>query len=255
LPVSDAELLFDVVREAGELGKSLAQADVKRWSKPDGSQVTEADLKINELFEQRLKPRRDYGWLSEESPDDDVRLNFQRLWIIDPIDGTRAFIERKKEWCVAAALVEDGRPVAAAVYRPMTEEFFSAVQGEGAFLNGERLSMADPPSLEGARLAGNRKALSQLSHAGIQPDYSGALPIQLRLAGVAAGWIDGAVSAGNRNDWDLAAGELLVFEAGGLVSNTSGDRFIYNRREPWQQGLVAAGARRHAAIIEHLRTE
>ena len=105
-------------------------------------------------------------------------------------------------------------------------------------------------SLDGARIAGNRKALSGLAHLGITADPSGALPLQLRLAYVAAGRLDGAVSIGNRNDWDLAAGELLVIEAGGSVSGASGEGYIYNRPEPWQQGLVAAGAKRHAAIIE-----
>jgi len=88
----------------------------------------------------------------------------------------------------------------------------------------------------------------------VSGDPSGALPLQLRLAYVAAGRLDGAVSVGNRNDWDLAAGELLVNEAGGIVSNTQGEGYIYNRPQPWQQGLIAAGAKRHAAIIQQLRT-
>ena len=112
-----------------------------------------------------------------------------------------------------------------------------------------------PHALEGARIAGNRKALSGLAHLGIAADPSGALPLQLRLAYVAAGRLDGAVSIGKRNDWDLAAGELLVIEAGGAVSGASGEGYIYNRPEPWQQGLVAAGAKRHAALIEPWQPE
>ncbi len=250
----DAELLFGVVREAGELGLTLHGKPVRVWSKPDGSQVSEADLHINDLFEDKLRPLRPYGWLSEETPDSPARRNADRLWIIDPIDGTRAFIDRRDSWCVAAALVSAGRPAVAAVYRPVTGEFFSAIAGQGAWLNGQRLAMDDSASLAGARIAGNRKALSELSALGISGDVSGALPLQLRLAFVAAGRLDGAVSIGNRNDWDLAAGELLVLEAGGEVSDVSSKRFIYNRPEPWQHGLVAAGAKRHAAIIQHLRT-
>jgi myo-inositol-1(or 4)-monophosphatase len=178
----------------------------------------------------------------------------ERLWIIDPIDGTRAFIEGRKEWCVAAALAIGGRPVLAAVYRPCLDEFYSAALGEGALLNGVTLSIPDSHTLDGARIAGNRKALSGLAHLGISPDPSGSLPLQLRLAYVAAGRLEGAVSIGNRNDWDLAAGELLVLEAGGAVSTSSGEGYIYNRSEPWQQGLVAAGAKRHAALIAALRT-
>ena len=255
MPASDAGLLFDTVREAGELGLSLARRkSLRHWTKPDGSHVTEGDLAINALFEERLKAARPAdGWLSEETPDTPDRLGQERLWIIDPIDGTRAFMEGRREWCVAAALAVNGRPVLAAVYRPAGDEFFAAAAGAGATLNGDTLWIADSDRLEGAQIAGNRKALGALSFTGINADYSGALPLQLRLAHVAAGRIGGAVSAGKRNDWDLAAGELLVIEAGGAVSGTSGEGYIYNRPEPWQQGLVAAGAKRHAALINALR--
>ena len=251
----DARLLFDTVRKAGELGKSLSRANVKKWSKPDGSEVTEADLRINALIaETLLSARPSYGWLSEETPDDPARMSHERIWVIDPIDGTRAFIQHKDEWCVAAALIERGRPVAAAVYRPMVEEFYSAIAGRGAFLDGVALAIPDSETLAGNRIAGNRKALSGLATSGIIGDLSGSLPLQLRLAYVAAGRIDGAVSIGNRNDWDLAAGELLVLEAGGRMSDTRGGHYIYNRAQPWQHGLAAAGAKRHAAIIHALRS-
>lgn len=255
MPVSDAELLFATVREAGELGLELSRKkNLRQWTKPDGSHVTEGDLAINELFEQRLRALRpDDGWLSEETPDDpQARMARDRLWIIDPIDGTRAFLEGRREWCVAAALAVDGRPVLAAVFTPRHDEFFTAVAGGGAKLNGTRLVLPDTASLEGAHIAGNRKALASLAHLGIAADPSGSLPLQLRLAHVAAGRLDGAVSIGKRNDWDLAAGELLVLEAGGRVTGASGEGYIYNRPQPWQQGLVAAGAKRHAALIDAL---
>ena len=258
MPASDAGRLFDVVREAGELGLALSRkTDLQHWTKPDGSHVTEGDLAINALFEQRLRAARPGdGWLSEETPDDHrARMAQDRLWIIDPIDGTRAFMEGRKEWCVAAALAVNGRPVLAAVYTPRHDEFFIAARGEGATLNGARLTIPDSASLEGAHIAGNRKALASLAHLGIAADPSGSLPLQLRLAHVAAGRLAGAVSIGNRNDWDLAAGELLVSEAGGIVSGNSGEGYIYNRAQPWQQGLVAAGAKRHAALIDALNSQ
>jgi myo-inositol-1(or 4)-monophosphatase len=254
--VSDADLLFDAVREAGELGLALSRRGaLQQWTKPDGSHVTEGDLAINKLLEERLRAKRpDDGWLSEETPDTRERLARERLWIIDPIDGTRAFIEGREDWCVAVALAIAGRPVLSAVYRPRREEFYSAQAGQGALLNGRPVTIPDSDDLAGARIAGNRKALANLEPLGITPDTSGRLPLQLRLAYVAAGRIDGAVSIGKRNDWDLAAGELLVLEAGGAVSGASGEGYIYNRPEPWQQGLVAAGAKRHAALIAQLRT-
>lgn len=184
----------------------------------------------------------------------DAPANAPRTWIVDPIDGTRAFIEGREDWCVAAALAIHGRPVLAAVYCPRLEEFYAATAGQGASLNGKALTIPDSDTLAGARIAGNRKALSGLAHLGIAEGHSNALPLQLRLAHVAAGRLDGAVSIGRRHDWDLAAGELLVIEAGGAVSSSSGEGLIYNRAEPWQQGLVAAGAKRHAALIDALRT-
>lgn len=251
---SDAQLLFDAVREAGHLAMTLLRQNVRRWSKSDGSQVTEADLRIDALLAGRLQAARPaYGWLSEETPDSAARLAQRRLWIIDPIDGTRDFIHGGSDWCIAAALVEDGRPTVAAVYRPAREEFFAAVAGGGARLNAAPLAVSDCGELAGARIAGNRKSLEALQAHGISSD-SGSLPLQLRLASVAAGRIDGALSIGNRNDWDLAAGDLIVHEAGGKVSDTSGAVYVYNRPQPWQQGLVAAGARRHASLIDALRS-
>ncbi len=252
----DASLLLETVLAAGELGLALARrSDLKRWTKPDGTQVTDGDLEIDKLFQARLKATRPSdGVLSEETPDNMDRVGRDRLWIVDPIDGTRAFSEGRAEWCIAAALVVAGRPVLASVFQPTTGDMFLARAGKGATLNGAPLTIPDSASLAGARIAGNRKMLLQLSTTGISVDGSGSLPLQLRLASVAAGRLDGAVSLGPRNDWDLAAGELLVIEAGGVVSRTDGEGYVYNRAEPWQQGLVAAGAKRHAALINALRT-
>ncbi len=251
----DSELLFDAVREAGHLAMTLLRQNVRRWSKSDGSQVTEADLRVDALLAGQLqKARPAYGWLSEETPDTAARLACERLWIVDPIDGTQDFIHGGNDWCIAAALIENGRPVIAAVYRPVREEFFSAIAGAGALNNASRISVSGGASLAAARIAGNRKSLGPLEGQGIVAETVRSLPLQLRLSYVAAGRLDGAVSVGNRNDWDLAAGDLIVHEAGGLVSATTGETYIYNRPQPWQQGLVAAGAKRHAALINALRT-
>lgn len=251
----DADLLFDAVREAGALAMTLFRQSVRRWSKSDGSQVTEADIKVNALLAGRLqKARPNYGWLSEETPDSEARLACNKLWIVDPIDGTGEFIRGGGNWCIAAALVENGRPVIGAVYRPVGEEFFSAVRGQGAAMNAKRLSVSDAEGLAQARIVGNRKSLALIQSQGISADVSGDLPLQLRLAFIAAARLDGALSVGNRNDWDLAAGDLIVHEAGGMVSDVTGTPYIYNRPQPWQQGLVAAGAKRHASLINALRS-
>ncbi|HUR43683.1 MAG TPA: 3'(2'),5'-bisphosphate nucleotidase CysQ [Aestuariivirga sp.] len=250
----DAELLFEAVREAGALALSMFRKNVRRWAKPDGSPVTEADVQVDALLRSRLQTgRQAYGWLSEETPDNEERLASDKGWIADPIDGTRAFIRGGSNWCVAVALVSSGRPVAAAIYRPIGEEFFSAVAGGGAYLNGEPIQTTDSLELAGAHVAGTRKSLAGLGRHGILADVSGELPLQLRLAFVAAGRIDAALSFGNKNDWDLAAGDLLVHEAKGLAGDLSGHRYVYNQAQPWQHGLIAGGAERYAAITEALR--
>jgi myo-inositol-1(or 4)-monophosphatase len=249
----DAALLIEAVREAGELALSLQRRGVRDWNKNDGSPVSEADLAVDALLRDRLgNARPDYGWLSEESPDDAARLDRRHLWIADPIDGTRAFLAGGGDWCVAVALIRDGQPVAAAIDRPASGEFFSGVAGGGAALNGEPLRLSVNGALQGASVAGPRRALARLEGIGMRAAPEQDIALQLRLALVASGRIDAAVSLGRKNDWDLAAGDLLVREAGGSVSDAAGKGFIYNRREAWQQGLAACNASRHAALVEAL---
>ncbi len=251
----DAELLFDAVREAGALALTMQRQELRRWSKPDGSPVSEADEQVDLLLRGKLQAARPgYGWLSEETPDDRTRLASDTIWIVDPIDGTRAFIRGGAQWCIAAALISHGRPMAAAVYQPVTEEFFSAVAGEGACMNGAVLAVDDGGTLRGAHVVGTSKSLAPLADRGIKADVAGELPLQLRLVFVAAGRFAAALSIGHKNDWDLAAGDLIVHEAGGRAGDLAGQPFIYNRSQTWQHGLVAAGVKRHAKIIEVLRT-
>jgi myo-inositol-1(or 4)-monophosphatase len=251
----DAELLFDAVRQAGLLAMTMLRQTMRRWSKSDGSPVTEADLKVDALLAGTLRTSRPgYGWLSEESQDDLTRTEHPMAWIVDPIDGTKSFAQGGGNWCVAAALVSHGRPVAAAIYRPVAEEFYTAILARGAQLNGAPLTASDTAGMIGAAMIGTRKSLEPLLPLGITPDYTGDLPLQLRLAHVAGGRAEGAVSIGRKNDWDLAAGDLLVHEAGGRASDVAGQDFIYNRQQTWQNGMIASGPQRHPVILKCLGT-
>lgn len=250
----DAALLNRAVRVAGELGLTLFRQRVRNWKKADGSVVTEADLKIDSYLRQELLGQRPgYGWLSEETPDTEERLARDSVWVVDPIDGTRAFANAGNEWCVTAALLRRGRPVVAAVYRPMTEDFYSATAGSGTFRNGQQLHVSDGPIVAGTRVIGNRRATGPLEAAGAEPLRNLEIPLLLRLAKVAAGEIDAAVSTGHKNDWDLAAGALLVQEAGGCVTDLTGATMVFNRAQAFQRGLLAAGPKRHALLLEHVR--
>jgi myo-inositol-1(or 4)-monophosphatase len=251
----DAALLADTVREAGALALSLFRTDLKNWIKGASSPVSEADIAVNDLLEQRLRSATpDYGWLSEESADDQARLGKRLAWIVDPIDGTRSYLAGREDWCVSVALVENASPVLAAVFAPASEEFFFAARGQGATRNGIAARATAGTDLDFSRMAGPKPLLQRLSpstHEITPHPRIGSLA--LRLCRVAHGALDAAFAGGNSHDWDLAAANLIVQEAGGKMTALSGDAIEYNRREPAHGVLVAAGHDRHARIVEHFR--
>src|SRR6476469_5730005 len=148
----DAALLKDTVREAGALALSLFGTELKNWTKGASSPVSEADIAVNDLLERRLRSATpDYGWLSEESVDDDSRLAKRLVWIVDPIDGTRGYIAGREDWCVSVALVENGLPLLGAVFAPASEEFFFAARGQGAARNDVQLHVTSGAELDFSR--------------------------------------------------------------------------------------------------------
>ena len=249
-----ADQLAQAVREAGDLALTTFNASLKHWIKGKDSPVSEADIAVDNLLRERLLAIvPDAGWLSEETEDDPARMSRRRVWVVDPIDGTRAYIAGLVDWTISAALVEDGRPIVAALFAPAENEFFSAIVGEGAICNGQRITATEGESLEGARLSGPRRTVEQLAAA--VPSIM-ALPrvhsLALRFARVAQGRLDAALSGGSSHDWDLAAADLLVHEAAGALTTLAGDRILYNRPEPVHGPLVAAGRLRHQALRKAL---
>ncbi len=250
---ADADLLFTTVRQAGALALKLSTQNVKRWSKPDGSTVTEADLEIDMFLKSHLLTQRpSYGWLSEETPDNTNRLDKQRLWIVDPIDGTNSFVNGSDGWCIGAALIKDGRPIVSALFRPAANEFFWAAKNAGAYCNDSPLVPRGGAALGGAELLGTGRAAKCLLPFGVKGHNAPQIPLLLRLAYVAAGKADIALSFGDKNDWDLAAGDLLVQEAGAVLTDVDGKQMIYNTAQPWQNGLLAAGLERHKTTLMQL---
>ena len=251
----DAALLRDSVREAGALALSLFRTELKNWTKGASSPVSEADIRVNDLLESRLRSATpDYGWLSEESVDDEARLGKQLVWIVDPIDGTRGYLAGREDWCVSVALVEDASPVLAAVFVPASDEFFFAMRGQGAALNDMPVCAATGTELDFSRLAGPKPLVERLSRsAGDIVLHPRIGSLALRLCRVAQGSLDAAFAGGQSRDWDLAAANLIVQEANGRMTALSGDTILYNRREVTHGVLVAAGRDRHARIVEHFR--
>ncbi|MGA9322357.1 MAG: inositol monophosphatase family protein, partial [Xanthobacteraceae bacterium] len=158
-----AARLVAAVREAGALALSMFGAPINNWTKFESSPVSDADIAVDRLLRERLTDA-DSGirWLSEESIDDPARLSARYVWIVDPIDGTRAYLAGSPDWTVSAALVEDGRPVAGCLYAPVTDEFFFAIAGRGASCNGAPIATTDGSTLEHARIAGPRAVLERL---------------------------------------------------------------------------------------------
>jgi myo-inositol-1(or 4)-monophosphatase len=251
----DASLLADTVRQAGALALSMFRTELKMWTKGASSPVSEADIAVNDLIETRLRSvTPDYGWLSEESADDSSRLGKPLVWIVDPIDGTRGYLAGREDWCVSAALVDGASPLLAAVFAPATDEFFFAARGWGAACNTVSIHASPGAGLDFPRIAGPKPLVERLAHdtrdITLHPRIGS---LALRLCRVADGALDAAFAGGQSRDWDLAAADLIVQEAGGSMTALGGDAILYNREEVTHGVLVAAGRDRHARIVEHFR--
>jgi len=248
-------MLIEAVRAGGLLALQAFRSQQKSWLKDGDSPVSESDMAVNALLHDRLRQHTPgYGWLSEESADEPARLAAERVWVVDPIDGTRSYLAGSPDWCVSVALVAGGRPVLAALYAPVADQMFVALAGGGAALNGRELAVPDSGSISRSRLAGPRGTLERLARH--IPDVE-SLPrigsLALRLARVAEGTVDIAFASGRSHDWDLAAADLLVHEAGGMMTTLAGEQVIYNRPSPVHEPLVAAARQRHAAMLALIR--
>ncbi len=238
----ELETLRKVVVEAGQAVLRIAEEELKMTFKLGMEPVTTADFMANGILKDTLTGNfPDYGWLSEETRDDLDRLKKKRVWIVDPIDGTKEFISGIPEYTVSVALVEEGAPVLGVVYNPSRDELFTAVKGSGAWLNYFPIRADHPfsnfPVVLGSRSEVHRGEFEPfLTSADIRPVGS----IAYKLALVAAGQADATFSLGHKNEWDIAAGVLLVQEAGGRVSDRDGKTFKFNRKRTLVDGVVAA---------------
>ncbi|MBC8020975.1 MAG: 3'(2'),5'-bisphosphate nucleotidase CysQ [Methyloceanibacter sp.] len=252
----DYALLKKAAREAGELALTYFRKSITVKRKIDGSEVSEADLAVDVALKLALHvPRPNYGWLSEETEDDSERLKSSRVWTVDPIDGTNAFLRHVPEWTVSAALVEDGVPVLGAVFNPATNEFFHAMHGNGAFLNDEPIAASTKSALDGALLIASGGLFKKKIWKEPWPEVNTKWvnSVAYRLALVACGRADATISLSSKSEWDLAAAALLVEEAGGIVTDHHGAAHRYNRPSPRFPSLVASGKALHPLLIE--RTE
>lgn len=213
--------------------------------------VTEADHALDELLHRELVLDDD-GWLSEETVDDGHRLDRRRVWIVDPIDGTRQFIRGQPEWAVSVALTEDHTPIAAGILNPWAEQLFIGSREEPVTLNEEQVRVADSETLDGITVLASRGEVrwgqwDEFHSAPLNLKTMGSIAYKLAL--VAAGKAEAVVSFEPKNEWDVAAGALLVEAAGGVVTDMAGQPLRYNQKNTLIQGIVAAGPKTSEALM------
>jgi myo-inositol-1(or 4)-monophosphatase len=236
--------LVESILKAGTKVRELVKVGFDVQTKSDRSPVTSVDHEVNRiLHEMQEKAFPLDGWLSEESPDNPVRLTSRRVWIVDPIDGTKALVNRIPEFCISVALIERGMPVVAAILNPSTDELFTAVRGGGLFLNGTRITPSPTYDVNPAILVntwefriGRWSTLAETARC--RPMHS----IANALALVASGRIQGALTIEPEYEWDVAAGVLLITESGGTISDAAGKPFVFNQPTPRFRGVIAVAA-------------
>ncbi|MFN0262610.1 3'(2'),5'-bisphosphate nucleotidase CysQ [Tepidamorphus sp. 3E244] len=247
--VEDLALLTRAVEAAGEIALRYFRNGARHWLKEGDSPVTEADMAVDAyLLEQLSAARPAYGWLSEESVNDHARLECRRVFVVDPIDGTRGFIKRSDEWTICAAVVEEGRSVAAIVHNPMRGEMFAAVRGGGARCNDKPISVTSAGELSGARICAAKRAVEPLGEVSGSLRHRYCPSLAYRFALTACGEVDATVSAGHAHEWDVAAAGLIVEEAGGCVTHLDGALPVFNKATPRVPPIIAAGPPLHAAM-------
>ncbi|MGH1412904.1 MAG: 3'(2'),5'-bisphosphate nucleotidase CysQ [Pelagimonas sp.] len=256
MPASDLTLLTETAREAGKLARSFVGGELDIRHKEDNAgPVTAADLAVNRLLEDRLRSARpDYGWLSEESDDNEDRQSKKRVIIVDPIDGTRAFIEGGSTWSHALAIVEDGVPVAAAVYLPMLDRLYSASLGQGARLNSLPIGVSQTHDVDASDVLATKPSLDpQFWPRGVPSVKRHHRPsLAYRLSLVAEGRYDAMFTFRPSWEWDIAAGALILSEAGARVTDRRGAVLKFNNPVPQTDGVLGANPTLHAAFLDRL---
>lgn len=252
----DLTLLIEAAEEAGKIASRFTGTTAQRWDKPGGAgPVTEADLAVNAMLEAELQAARpDYGWLSEETEDNDARLERDTVFIIDPIDGTRSFTEGSRTWAHSLAIAHKGVVTAAVIFLPLRGLMYTAAAGKGAFLNDKPMAPGERAKLPGADVLTNRGSMDRKHWRDGPPDITRSYRPSLayRMALVAQGRYDAMLTMFPAWEWDIAAGDLILREAGAAVTDKTGAPLVFNNPTPRTNGVVAGSHAVHSAIVEQL---
>jgi myo-inositol-1(or 4)-monophosphatase len=253
--VGDLGLIRDAAREGGAIALRFFKQSPEVWMKGGTSPVSEADYAVDRFLREALTAARPaYGWLSEETADSAGRLAASRTFVVDPIDGTRAFLDGRSTWCVSIAVVEGGRPLAGVLDCPATGEIFWASAGTGAWKDGRRLEVRAPrdPALVGGPKPMLEAALPYLRRPIERAQYVPSLAY--RIAMVAEGTLDATFIKLNAQDWDLAAADLILVEAGGQLLEPSGSQPVYATANPRHGVLVAGSGPLLSTMVKAIRS-
>ena len=260
-----AAAVRDAARQAGAIAlpyfRSGGQTAARLWYKGQNSlgqssPVTEADIALDIFLKDRLTGLLpEAGWLSEETADDPARLERSHVWVVDPIDGTRAFASGHPDWAVSIALVKDGTPVLGVLHAPIHDRLYEASLGGGAWCNGERLQLSGTAFPAPARVAGPKPLVDRFERAIGPIERLPKVPsLALRLARVAEGSIDVGLVSHNSQDWDIAAADLILREAGGRLTDFAGLSPVYNKPHPRHDEMIAVASWLHPRAIGAMRT-
>ena len=252
--LDDQSLIETIALEAGKIALKHFKKEPEVWYKGiTKSPVSEADLEIDEYLKKTLlEARPDYGWLSEETEDNSERLSSQKVFVVDPIDGTRAFIAGTDEWCVSIGIVEDGKPINGVLFAPVRQKLYSAALGQGAFING----ISVDPQVVTMMLEPHRVIIPQEVAKFVSQDFvqeveavGGVRSLALRIAGLIEDYADGIYVRKNSRDWDMIAAHLIVQEAGFHLVDMNMEDVVYNKSET-RHGLLIAT---HPSYTEKMR--
>jgi myo-inositol-1(or 4)-monophosphatase len=252
----DLALITDAVRMAGHIATSFIESGAQKWDKPAGAgPVTEADLAVNAYLESVLRSARpEYGWLSEETEDSGERLERDTVFIVDPIDGTRSFVDGSKTWAHSVAVAHRGRVTAGAVFLPLRGLLYSAALGKGATLNGKALVVSAKQDVRGADILAARSMIAPEYWPNGLPEFnrSHRPSLAYRLGLVGQGRFDAMLTFRPTWEWDVAAGALIVEESRGVCTDRTGAALKFNNPTAQLNGMIAAGAGLHKSLMAEL---
>lgn len=254
----DFQLLKNAVLQAGDIALAGQKKDhLQTWLKRGVEPVSEIDLAVNDMLKAALiGARPDYGWLSEESVDDPARLAKKFVWVVDPIDGTRAYIRGDGDFSICVALLEDGVPILSVIFAPARDEIYWALKGLGASLNTKPIHVSQTIEIPGMKLQGDEGYFKNTRRWQVPwPDMTLGKyqSFALRIVSVAAGKFDAAISARPKSEWDVAAADLIITEAGGVCCDGAGDGFRYNRENTRLARIVATTPGLKDEVLERLK--